>query len=108
MRDSEPFRIQAHQHKLQSFGAQEGNFSPPNTVSVLRGHQLMIATDNTTVVAYINKQGGTHHSHTLLFLVVDLFLWLQTQDIARHILGCLNVIGLVDHLSWLNQPITRE
>ena len=24
------------------------------------GHQLMIATDNTTVVAYINKQGWTH------------------------------------------------
>ena len=34
-------------------------------VSVLWGHQLMIATDNTTVVAYINKQGGTH-SHALL------------------------------------------
>ena len=30
----------------------------------------MITTDNTTVVAYINKQGGTH-SHTLLRLVVD-------------------------------------
>ena len=34
-------------------------------VSVLRGHQVTIATDNTTVVAYIHKQGGTH-SHTLL------------------------------------------
>ena len=70
----------------------------------------MIATDNTTVVAYINKQGRTH-SHTLLYLAVDLFLWLQTQDIAiraRHIPGCLNVIGLVDHLSRLNQPITTE
>ena len=57
------------------------------------GHQLMITTDNTIVVAYINKQGGTH-SHTLLHLVVNLFLWLQTQDIAigtRHILGCLHV-----------------
>ena len=31
----------------------------------------MIAPDNTTVVAYINKQGGTH-SHLLLRLVVDL------------------------------------
>ena len=56
-------------------------------VSVLQGHHVMIATDNTTVVAYINKQGGTH-SHALLRLVVDLFLWLQTQDITlrvRHI-----------------------
>ena len=68
----------------------------------------MIATDNTTVVAYINKQGGTH-SHLLLRLVVDLFLWFQTQDItlrARHIPGCLNVIA--DRLSRPNQPIMTE
>ena len=38
----------------------------------------MIATDNTTFVAYVNKQGGTHF-HALLQLVVDLFLWLQTR-----------------------------
>ena len=74
LRVLDPFRPQAHQH----FGAQVW---PPITVSALRGHQLMIATDNTTVVAYINKQGGTH-SHTLVYQAVDLFLWLQTQDIA--------------------------
>ena len=42
-------------------------------------------------------------------LVVDLFLWQQTQDIAiqaRHIPGYLNVIA--DHLSQPNQPITTE
>ena len=76
------------------------------------GHQLMVATDNTAFVAYINKQGGTY-SYTLLCLVVDLFLWLQNQDIhvaiqARHILSCLNVIGLEDHLPRLKQPITTE
>ena len=27
-------------------------------VSVLQGHQVLIATDNTTLVSYINKQGG--------------------------------------------------
>ena len=65
-------------------------------------------TDNTTVVAYIDKQGGTH-SHLLLQLVENLFLWFQTQDItlrARHIPGCLNVIA--DHLSQPNQPIMTE
>ena len=41
-------------------------------VAVLQGHHVLIATDNNTVVAYINKQGGTH-SHALLRLVVDLF-----------------------------------
>ena len=66
----------------------------------------MIATNNTTVVAYFNKQGETH-SHTLLRLVVVLFLWLQTQDIAiqaRHIPGCLNVIA--DRLTRPKRPIT--
>ena len=77
-------------------------------VTLLQGHHVLIATDNTTVVAYINKQGGTH-SHLLLRLVVDLFLWLQTQDItlrARHIPGCLNVIAY--RLSRPNQPIMQE
>ena len=43
-------------------------------VTVLQGHYDIVATDKNTVV------GGTH-SHPLLWLVVDLFLWLQTQDI---------------------------
>ena len=75
---------------------------------VLRGHQVIIATDNSTVVSYINKQGGTH-SPTLLRLTVKLLLWLEAQNIivrARHIPGCLNVIA--DHLSRLNQPIATE
>ena len=94
----------SHQH----FGAQGGNLVLYHRVSGSWSHQLMIVTDNTTVVAYINKLGGTH-SHTLLRIVVDLFQWLQTQDIAiraRHISGGLNVIA--DHLSWPNQPITTE
>ena len=68
----------------------------------------MIATDNSTVVSYINKQGGTH-SPTLLRLTVELLLWLEAQNIivrARHIPGCLNVIA--DHLSCPNQPIATE
>ena len=75
---------------------------------VLQGHQVMIATDNSTVVSYISKQGGTH-SPTLLCLTVELLLWLEAQNIivrARHIPGCLNVIA--DHLSHLNQPISTE
>ena len=66
---------------------------------MLQGHQVMIATDNSTVVSYINKQGGTL-SPTLIRLTVELLLWLEAQNIivrARHIPGCLNVIA--DHLS---------
>ena len=72
---------------------------------MLQGHQVMIATDNSTVVSYINKQGGTR-SPTLLRLKVELLLWLEAQNIivrARHIQGCLNVMA--DHLSRPNQPI---
>ena len=75
---------------------------------VLQGHQVMIATDNSTVVSYINKQGGTH-SPTLLHLRAELLLWLEAQNIivrARHIPGCLNMIA--DHLSRPNQPISTE
>ena len=75
---------------------------------LLQGRQVMVATDNSTVVSYINKQGGTR-SPTLLRLAVDLFLWLESQGIivrARHIPGCLNVIA--DHLSHPNQPIPTE
>ena len=77
-------------------------------VSVLQSHQVLIAMDNTTVVSH-NQQTRRDHSPTLLRLVVDLFMWLQTQDIvlrARHILGCLNVIA--DPLSRPNQPISTE
>ena len=75
---------------------------------LLQGRQVMVATDNSTVVSYINKQGGTR-SPTLLRLAVDLFLWLESQGIivqARHIPGCLNVIA--EHLSRPNQPIPTE
>ena len=48
---------------------------------LLQGHQVMIATDNSTVVSYINKQGGTC-STSLLRLTVELFLWLESQ--LRH------------------------
>ena len=101
----DPFRTRAPH---QCTEAQGGNIGPQSLGYSITWPSCFIAADNTTVVAYINKQGGTHF-HLLLRLVVDLFLWLQTQDItlrARHILGCLNVIA--DRLSRPNQPIMTE
>ena len=83
-------------------------FALQHWAPLLQGHQVMVATDNLTVVSYVNKQGGTR-SPTLLRLTVDLFLWLESQSIvdrARHIPGCLNVIA--DHLSRPNRPISTE
>ena len=77
---------------------------------VLQGLQVMIATDNSTVVSYIdNKQGATHSPTLMLRLTVKLLLWLEVQNIivrARHIPGFLNVIA--DHLSRPNQPISTD
>ena len=44
-------------------------------VTVLQGHHVLIATDYTTAVVYINKKGWTH-SHLLLRLVVDLSMYM--------------------------------
>ena len=62
---------------------------------VLQGRQVMIAMDNAMVVSYINRQGGTH-SHSLVCLVEELFVWLWSQDIVS-IPDCPN--GMADRLS---------
>ena len=68
----------------------------------------MISTDNTTVVSYINKQGGTH-SPNLCVEVWKILSWCLEQDIVirvRHIPGKFNI--LADPLSRLDKPIKTE
>ena len=68
----------------------------------------MISTDNTTVVSYINKQGGTH-SPNLCVEVWKILNWCLEQDIVirvRHIPGKFNI--LADRLSRLDKPIKTE
>ena len=55
---------------------------------------VLVATDNSTVVAYINKQGGTQ-SAEMCALLWRIMSWCHRYKIslcARHIPGCLNVI----------------
>ena len=62
---------------------------------------VLVATDNSTVVAYINKQGGTHSA--------EIMTWCHHYQItlkARHIPGCLNVMA--DLLSRSNQVQSTE
>ena len=64
--------------------------------------------DNSTVVAYINKQGGTH-SAELCTLLWKIMTWCHHYQItlkARHIPGCLNVMA--DLLSRPNQVQSTE
>ena len=69
---------------------------------------VLVATDNSTVVAYINKQGGTH-SAEMCALLWRLMTWCHHYHIilkARHIPGCLNVMA--DLLSRSNQVQSTE
>ena len=73
-----------------------------------RNQIVLIATDNTTVVSYISKQGGMK-SGSLCALLWRLLSWCHPRGIilrARHIPGHLNVI--VDKLSRHNQVIQTE
>ena len=68
---------------------------------------VLVATDNSTVVAYINKQGGTH-SVEMCALLWKIMTWCHHYHItfkARHIPGCLNVMA---DLSRSNQVQSTE
>ena len=81
---------------LQSFKDQRQN------------QKVLVATDNSTVVAYINKQGGTH-SAEMCTLRWKIMTWCHRYQItlkARHIPGCLNVMA--DLLSRSNQVQSTE
>ena len=71
-------------------------------------NQFLIASDNTSVVAYINKQGGTK-SAELCALMWRILTWCHLNNVtlrARHVLGSLNVIA--DSLSRRNQIQSAE
>ncbi|VDI48589.1 Hypothetical predicted protein [Mytilus galloprovincialis] len=76
--------------------------STPSMVSVI------LATDNTTVVAYLKNQGGTH-SPSLYQIARDILLLcfqLQVHLVVRHIAGHLNI--LADTLSRSLAPVNTE
>ena len=72
------------------------------------GKMVLVATDNTTVVAYINKEGGMR-SGPLCALLWRILTWCTGKQVtlkARHIPGHLNVVA--DKLSRLGQTIQTE
>ena len=69
---------------------------------------VLVATDNTTVVAYINKEGGMK-SGSLCALLWRILSWCTRKQVtlkACHIPGQLNVMA--DKLSRLGQTIQTE
>ena len=60
-----------------------------------KGHCVTVFTDNTTTVAYINRQGGSH-SPVLCCRAWSLLLWCRSSDIqlrACHIAGKDNTLA---------------
>ena len=90
------------------FGTQ-GGVSPLKEFQSLCNDQIvLVATDNTTVVAYINKEGGMRLS-TLCALLWRILTWCTKNRVtlkAGHIPGWLNVVA--DKLSRLGQTIQTE
>ena len=76
--------------------------------SLCSSNIVLVATDNTTVVSYINKEGGMR-SGTLCALLWRILTWCTRNQVtlkARHIPGRLNVVA--DKLSRLGQTIQTE
>ena len=68
-------------------------------MSQVEGKTVLLRSDNTTVVHYVNKQGGTK-SATLCYLLWDVMLWCQDHQVqlrAVHLAGKLNITA--DRLS---------
>ena len=83
-------------------------FALIKTLKYIRHSCVMISTDNTTVVSYINKQGGTH-SPNLYVQVWKILLWcLKHQIVVRisHIPGRFNV--LTYKLSRIDKVVKTE
>ena len=79
-----------------------------NFKDLCQDQTVPVATDNSTVVAYINKQGGTH-SVEMCALPWKIMTWCHHYHItlkARHIPGCLNVMANL--LSRSNQVQSTE
>ena len=76
--------------------------------AVIQGQSLLVATDNSTVVAYLQNQGGTH-SFSLYHLSKEILLLCHSLDIilsVRHVPGSQNL--LADALSRSRVPVNTE
>ena len=85
----------------------EGSLTGPSK-DQCQNQTVLVATDNSAVEAYINKQRGTH-SVEMCALLWKIMTWCHHYHItlkARHIPGCLNVMA--DLLSRSNQVQSTE
>ena len=75
---------------------------------LVTGKSVLIASDNSSVIAYINRQSGTK-SWSLHTLTYSILLWCFNHQVvlkARHIPGRLNIIA--DQLSRTGKVLATE
>ena len=77
-------------------------------VHKVKNSTVLISTDNTTVVAYIRHQGGTHSTELSeeVWNVLNLCLAHNIQLLAKHIPGRFNT--LADRMSRVDKQISTE
>ena len=77
-------------------------------VHKVKDYTVLISADNTTVVAYIRHQGGTHSTELSEEVrnVLNLCLAHNIQLLAKHIPGRFN--ALADRMSRVGKPISTE
>ena len=77
-------------------------------VHKVKNSTVFVSTDNTTVVAYIRHQGGTHSTELSeeVWNVLNLCLAHNIQLLAKHIPGRFNT--LADRMSRIDKLISTE
>ena len=92
----------------QHVGNNGHSFHTDKALKYIHHSCVMISTDNTTVVSYINKQGGTHSSNLCLEVWKILQWYLKHHIVIRicHIPGKFNV--LANRLSRINKIVKPE
>ena len=77
-------------------------------VHKVKNTTVLVLTDNTTVVAYIRHQGGTHSTELSeeVWSVLNLCFNHNIQLLVKHIPGRFNT--LADRMSRVDKPISTE
>ena len=112
----EPMRVSFHGHWMEDQSQLYINileimaigFALKKAIHYIHHSCVMISTDNTTVVSYINKHGRTH-SPNLCIEHWEILHWCLEHDIILricHILGKFNI--LADRLLRLDKPLNTE
>ena len=84
------------------------SLSLTQALHTVRNTTVMVSTDNTTVVAYLRHQGGTHSPDLCLeaWGILNMCLKHNIQLLIKHIPGRFNT--LADRMSRMDKPITTE